>query len=111
MCQSLEASAVFSPHGEDVDRSPRSSHPVRSPPEAQVGSRVHNRGALHGRTLQGMELCTRCGHENDAGARYCNACGNQLWVDETREERKIVTVLFVDLAGFTARADHLDPED
>jgi class 3 adenylate cyclase len=58
-----------------------------------------------------MELCTRCGHENDAGARYCNACGNQLWVDETREERKIVTVLFVDLAGFTARADHLDPED
>jgi len=27
------------------------------------------------------------------------------------EERKIVTVLFVDLVGFTARAEQLDPED
>ena len=26
-------------------------------------------------------------------------------------ERKIVTVLFCDLVGFTARAEHLDPED
>jgi len=58
-----------------------------------------------------METCTRCGQENAAGARFCNACGNQLGATETREERKIVTVLFVDLAGFTARADHLDPED
>ena len=64
-----------------------------------------------GRTLRVMETCTRCGQENAAGARFCNACGNQLGATETREERKIVTVLFVDLAGFTARADHLDPED
>ena len=28
-----------------------------------------------------------------------------------REERKVVTVLFADLVGFTARAEHLDPED
>jgi class 3 adenylate cyclase len=58
-----------------------------------------------------MVICTRCGHENAAGARFCNACGTQFAAAETTEERKIVTVLFVDLAGFTARADHLDPED
>ena len=53
----------------------------------------------------------RCGLDNAAGARFCNGCGNQLGATEAREERKIVTVLFVDLAGFTARADNLDPED
>src|SRR5438445_7501422 len=30
---------------------------------------------------------------------------------ETRRERKVVTVLFADLVGFTARAEELDPED
>src|SRR5947199_1054451 len=30
---------------------------------------------------------------------------------ETRKERKIVTCLFADLVGFTARAETLDPED
>lgn len=58
-----------------------------------------------------MATCSRCGNDNADGARFCSACGNELAARETREERKIVTVLFVDLAGFTARADHLDPED
>ncbi|MFY9577976.1 MAG: BTAD domain-containing putative transcriptional regulator [Gaiellaceae bacterium] len=31
--------------------------------------------------------------------------------DEPREERKVVTVLFCDLVGFTSRAEQLDPED
>jgi class 3 adenylate cyclase/tetratricopeptide (TPR) repeat protein len=30
---------------------------------------------------------------------------------ETRRERKVVTVVFADLVGFTARAEQLDPED
>ena len=29
----------------------------------------------------------------------------------TRKERKVITVLFADLVGFTARAEELDPED
>jgi adenylate cyclase len=29
----------------------------------------------------------------------------------TREERKVITVLFADLVGFTSRAERLDPED
>ena len=28
-----------------------------------------------------------------------------------RKERKVVTVVFADLVGFTARAESLDPED
>jgi len=32
-------------------------------------------------------------------------------VTESRRERKVVTVLFADLVGFTARAEELDPED
>ena len=39
-------------------------------------------------------------------------CGSPLGsVGPTREERRVVTVLFADLVGFTARAEHLDPED
>ena len=30
---------------------------------------------------------------------------------EPRRERKVVTVLFADLVGFTARVETLDPED
>src|SRR6185312_11079114 len=45
--------------------------------------------------------------------RFCNACGSALEAEERRagEERKTVTVIFVDLVGFTARAEKLDPED
>jgi class 3 adenylate cyclase len=31
--------------------------------------------------------------------------------DLAREERKVVTVFFCDLVGFTAKAERLDPED
>ena len=46
------------------------------------------------------------------GARFCPACGVGVPADATvREERKVVTVLFADLVGFTARSEMLDPED
>jgi len=40
-------------------------------------------------------------------------CGASLTVtpEATREERKVVTVLFCDLVGFTAKAEKLDPEE
>jgi class 3 adenylate cyclase len=60
-----------------------------------------------------VSACPNCGHENEAGAKFCSECG--LALVEAREaprvERKIVTVLFADLVGFTARAERLDPED
>jgi class 3 adenylate cyclase len=60
-----------------------------------------------------MAACASCGQENPEGARFCNACAAPLAGkrSEAREERKIVTVLFADLVGFTARAERLDPED
>ena len=60
-----------------------------------------------------MIVCRRCGRENAPGARFCSACGNALAATASpkREERKVVTVLFADLVGFTSRAEQLDPED
>ena len=46
--------------------------------------------------------------------RFCPFCGAALTEApplERREERKVVTVLFADLVGFTARSERLDPED
>jgi class 3 adenylate cyclase/tetratricopeptide (TPR) repeat protein len=58
-------------------------------------------------------ICPTCGQENPAGARFCNNCSTALepTAAPVREERKVVTVLFADLVGFTARAEQLDPED
>jgi class 3 adenylate cyclase len=60
-----------------------------------------------------MPRCSNCNEDNPAGARFCASCGSPLDepAGERRDERKIVTVLFVDLVGFTARAERLDPED
>ena len=59
-----------------------------------------------------MVTCPSCGQENPDGARFCNACAAPLAAPSPpREERKVVTVLFADLVGFTARAERLDPED
>src|SRR3954468_23682768 len=56
--------------------------------------------------------CANCGAGNPAGARFCSSCGAPL-ADAVRaqEERKLVSVLFIDLVGPTARADKADPED
>jgi class 3 adenylate cyclase/tetratricopeptide (TPR) repeat protein len=58
-------------------------------------------------------VCERCGRENPGDARFCAACGAPLEAAPAtaREERKVVTVLFADLVGFTSRAEKLDPED
>jgi class 3 adenylate cyclase/tetratricopeptide (TPR) repeat protein len=55
--------------------------------------------------------CPSCGSENPSGARFCNECGAPIQGLESHEERKLVSVLFVDLVGFTARASRADPED
>src|SRR5687767_10422152 len=58
-----------------------------------------------------MLTCASCGHENQAGARFCNGCGAALApTPAAREVRKTVTVLFCDLAGSTALGEETDPE-
>jgi class 3 adenylate cyclase/tetratricopeptide (TPR) repeat protein len=59
-----------------------------------------------------VAVCPVCEQENPDVARFCLACGAALGSSgERREERKVVTVLFADLVGFTSRAERLDPED
>src|SRR5437016_2001326 len=60
-----------------------------------------------------MVLCPACGRENPDGFEFCGFCRAPLApaVSARREERKVVTVLFCDLVGFTAKAERLDPED
>ena len=56
--------------------------------------------------------CERCGEANTSGARFCSSCGMSLGAAvPAQEERKLVSVLFIDLVGSTARADKADPED
>src|SRR5579859_2856575 len=59
-----------------------------------------------------MTICARCGEENPERARFCLACAAPLTAQaDHQEERKVVSVLFVDLVGFTAAGDAADPED
>ncbi len=59
-----------------------------------------------------MPACTNCGQDNPDVARFCLACGAPIVAPASAvEERKVVTVLFADLVGFTSRAERLDPED
>ena len=82
--------------------------------------------------------CPKCGHDNREKAKFCDQCGHDLTPSErstaidyrrphsytprhlaekilTRKsaiegERKLVTVMFADVAGFTPMSEKLDPE-
>ena len=83
---------------------------------------------------RGPVSCPSCGHENPAGARFCNDCGAHLAAPTiTREprsytprhlvekilasksalrgERKLVTVLFADVVRSMELAERVDPEE
>ena len=57
-------------------------------------------------------VCPRCGASIPAHARFCMSCGTPLDAAAAPvEERRLVSILFADLVGFTARSDEADPED
>jgi len=60
-----------------------------------------------------MVTCPICGEENLDKAKFCLECGTPLKAAPMlpAEERKVVSILFVDLVGFTARSHQADPED
>lgn len=57
--------------------------------------------------------CPVCGESNPERAKFCLHCGAALeeGIAGEVEERKVVSVLFCDLVGFTARSEQVDPED
>jgi class 3 adenylate cyclase/tetratricopeptide (TPR) repeat protein len=58
-----------------------------------------------------MVACATCSHPVPDGARFCPSCGTAVAKAEgALEERRVVTVLFADLVGYTSLAEHLDPE-
>jgi class 3 adenylate cyclase len=61
-----------------------------------------------------VSACASCGKELPGAFRFCPFCAAPLSeapLAPSREERKVVSCLFCDLVGFTARAERLDPED
>jgi predicted ATPase/class 3 adenylate cyclase len=62
--------------------------------------------------------CAACGTPNPPGVKFCGECGAALGVTAAppsaaapAAERKMVTVLFADLVGFTAASEGRDAED
>ncbi len=53
--------------------------------------------------------CPSCDTPLPDGARFCPACGTSI-ASGRIDERRVVTVLFADVVGFTGLAERLDPE-
>ena len=60
---------------------------------------------------QQMRVCPNCGEENPERFRLCGFCGAKLVPDDAPQVmRKLVTVVFCDLAGSTSLGESLDSE-
>lgn len=54
--------------------------------------------------------CPVCAADNPASMRFCGMCGAPLAVAPARRERRRVTTVFFDLAGFSTLTRDFDPE-
>ncbi len=66
-----------------------------------------------------QQVCPNCGATVMPGARFCMECATPLQPGaqppaptvQVVSERRLVSVLFADLVGFTALSEHRDPEE
>ena len=60
-----------------------------------------------------VRRCGACGSPSPESLKFCGECGARLPAGGApdHQERKVVTILFCDLVGFTAASDGADPED
>ncbi|MDX6309324.1 MAG: hypothetical protein QOI06_2370 [Nocardioidaceae bacterium] len=60
-----------------------------------------------------MRVCTACGEQSPDRAKFCLQCAAPLAASTmaSRRERRVVSILFADLVGFTSRSELLDVED
>ena len=66
-----------------------------------------------------QDSCPSCGEPVIHGARFCAECGTPLGgarpsapsAQATVSERRLVSVMFVDLVGFTTISEHRDPDE
>src|SRR5215472_964792 len=72
------------------------------------------RGCIRDRekgVMESSEVCRQCRAPVLAGARFCAACGLAISPTSSESERRLLTLLFCDLADSTALSERLDPED
>ena len=64
--------------------------------------------------------CPNCGAANDPGDRFCGSCGGALeevatpaspGMSRSGSERRMASILFADIVGFTPLAESRDPEE
>ena len=59
-----------------------------------------------------MPACPSCGKDDPKGFQFCGYCSAPLApVVRRGEERKVVSVLFCDVVGFTSTSERSDPEN
>jgi hypothetical protein len=82
------------------------------PAVVPVGGSVTNRGVhsrgCPGRTLSQWSGVLPVGSRTPTRLGFCQSCGSPLVRAAAPEERKVVSILFVDLVEFTSRSDQAD---